>query len=506
MRSVRKSSAGRARTVSPLSPEKVETVRDSMLRQGLIRDATLVSVLAYAGLRPGEALALLCRHIRERTILVEAAVSLGAVAETKTRRRRTVRLLGPLHQDLAEWRLRTGRPTNEELVFPGHDGRLWSGSAYKNWHRRVYRPTAVEVARQAGHSPKTALDTYAHVFEEFDPAERVDAASGSAPPATSCASELASQRSSRSRETRFSRPPTGRAHHPVRPPVPLQRAAAGVQVHLEQPQRRLLQAHVLVGLEAGDGHGSSPPWESMLELLAAVCGDAGERAVFRVDHLLGMATVHNLLGLRLANPMIEAVWNGGHIDRVEILWEEDLALEGRAGYYDGTGALKDVMQNHMLQTLALIAMEPPARAADEDLRDSRARALAAVRPPPRESIASLTRRARYRAGRIGDQAVPPTPTRTASTPNGRPKPLPSSSWPSRPNGGLARASSCAPARRWLGAARERSSASEPLQRPHPSRCARNRERRAADRAGRPRGLCSPADRRSGPARRLARCP
>ncbi len=203
-RAVRKPSVARARAVEPLTPDAVEAIRAWLLERELLRDATLVSVLAYAGLRPGEALALTWSHVRKRTLLVEAAVSAGVVAETKTRRRRTVRLLPPLGADLAEWRLRAGRPPGEALVFPGHDGGPWSPASYKNWHRRVFRPAVaaaglagarpyelrhsfvslliaeghnvVEVARQAGHSPKMALDTYAHVFEEFDPGERVDAA------------------------------------------------------------------------------------------------------------------------------------------------------------------------------------------------------------------------------------------------------------------------------------------------------------------------------------------
>jgi integrase len=203
-RAVRKRSSARARAVAPLSPDVVEAIRDWLLRRELVRDATLVSVLAYAGLRPGEAFALTWSHVRERTLLIEAAVSLGEVGETKTRRRRTVRLLAPLGQDLAEWRLRAGRPDGEALVFPGHDGGPWSAATYKNWRRRNFGPAAaaagltgsrpydlrhsfvslliaeghnvVEVARQAGHSPKMALDTYAHVFEEFDPAERINAA------------------------------------------------------------------------------------------------------------------------------------------------------------------------------------------------------------------------------------------------------------------------------------------------------------------------------------------
>jgi glucose-6-phosphate 1-dehydrogenase len=135
-------------------------------------------------------------------------------------------------------------------------------------------------------------------------------------------------------------------------------------------------------------------------LLAEVTAAAGEAAVFRVDHVLGMATVYNLLGVRLANRVLEPLWNGTHIEEVEILWEETLALEGRAGYYDGTGALKDVMQNHMLQILSLVAMEPPASLAERDLRDRKVDALRTVRPPAEEQMARRTRRARYTSGRL----------------------------------------------------------------------------------------------------------
>jgi integrase len=201
---VRKPAVPRKRAVVPLAPERVELLRAWMLERRLVRDATLVSVLAYAGLRPGEALALTWAHVRERTLLVEGAVSLGEIEGTKTGRRRTLPLLGPLAQHLGEWRLAAGRPGDDELVFPGHDGGPWTLSAYRNWRRRVFRPAAsavglsgsrpydlrhsfvslliaegrsvVVVARQAGHSPTMALDTYAHVFEEFDPAERVNAA------------------------------------------------------------------------------------------------------------------------------------------------------------------------------------------------------------------------------------------------------------------------------------------------------------------------------------------
>lgn len=139
-------------------------------------------------------------------------------------------------------------------------------------------------------------------------------------------------------------------------------------------------------------------------LLARTAPD-GEKGVFRVDHVLGMATAWNMLAMRLGNPAIESIWNGSLIERVEILWEETLALEGRAGYYDGAGALKDVMQNHMLQVLCLFAIEPPASLAEADLRDRKVELLRSVRPPPPDEMASRTRRARYTAGRIGEREI-----------------------------------------------------------------------------------------------------
>ena len=142
------------------------------------------------------------------------------------------------------------------------------------------------------------------------------------------------------------------------------------------------------------------------QVLAGVVGEAGERAVFRVDHALGMATVQNLLALRRHDPVLAAVWDGQHIEQVEVRWEEDLALEGRADYYDGTGALKDVMQNHMLQVLCVLAMEPPAGPGERALRDAKIAALRAARLPGPDEAAGCMRRARYGAGRIGDSPVP----------------------------------------------------------------------------------------------------
>lgn len=140
-------------------------------------------------------------------------------------------------------------------------------------------------------------------------------------------------------------------------------------------------------------------------LLARVAGVEGERAVFRVDHALGLATVQNLVALRFANRVVEPLWNSTHIEQVEILWEETLALEGRASYYDTAGALKDVVQNHLLQVLCLLAMEPPLSFEERDLRDHKVEVLRSVCPLTPEDIAR-TRRARYTAGKIGHRQVP----------------------------------------------------------------------------------------------------
>ncbi len=131
-----------------------------------------------------------------------------------------------------------------------------------------------------------------------------------------------------------------------------------------------------------------------------------EQDVFRVDHFLAMTTVRNILGFRLANRVVEPIWNSTHIARIDILWEESLALEGRAGYYDGVGALKDMVQNHLLQLFCLVAMEPPVSLGERDLRDRKVDVLRSVRPLSVDDVARHTRRARYVSGQIGDRRLP----------------------------------------------------------------------------------------------------
>ncbi len=129
-----------------------------------------------------------------------------------------------------------------------------------------------------------------------------------------------------------------------------------------------------------------------------------EDAVFRIDHFLAMQTALNLLGLRFANRLFEPVWNGAHVDRVEIVFDEALALEGRAGYYDTAGALRDMLQNHLLQLLALVAMEPPHAIDDTTFPAHKADVLRAVSPPV--DMARDTVRARYTGGSVGGRELP----------------------------------------------------------------------------------------------------
>jgi glucose-6-phosphate 1-dehydrogenase len=138
-------------------------------------------------------------------------------------------------------------------------------------------------------------------------------------------------------------------------------------------------------------------------LLASLYAEA---SIFRVDHFLAIATVQNLLGTRLAKRVFEPIWNSSHISGVDIIWDETLALEGRAGYYDGVGALKDMLQNHLLQLLCLIAMEPPISLGDRDLRDRKVDVLRSIRPLSPEDTVRRTCRARYASGQLGGQVIP----------------------------------------------------------------------------------------------------
>jgi len=126
-------------------------------------------------------------------------------------------------------------------------------------------------------------------------------------------------------------------------------------------------------------------------------------SVFRIDHYLGKETVQNILALRFANLLYEPIWNANYIDHVQITMAEDIGVGGRAGYYDGVGAARDIIQNHLLQLLALTAMEEPSTFDASDLRAEKEKVLAAVRIPA--DLARHTARGQYRGGWQGGQQV-----------------------------------------------------------------------------------------------------
>jgi len=123
-----------------------------------------------------------------------------------------------------------------------------------------------------------------------------------------------------------------------------------------------------------------------------------EGQVYRIDHYLGKETVQNMMAFRFANGMFEPIWNRNYIDYVQITAAEDIGIGTRAGYYDTSGALRDLVQNHMLQLLTLLCMEPPVTFSADDVRDEKVKVLHAIHPPTPEEVPEMTVRAQYGPG------------------------------------------------------------------------------------------------------------
>ncbi len=144
---------------------------------------------------------------------------------------------------------------------------------------------------------------------------------------------------------------------------------------------------------------------SATDIMDSVARVFSEKQTYRIDHYLGKETVQNLLVLRFANTLFGKLWSNADIDHVQITVAEEVGLESRAGYYEGAGALRDMVQNHLLQLLCLVAMEPPNTLDSDEIRDEKVRVLKALRPITGAEALACTVRGQYRHGSVDGQPV-----------------------------------------------------------------------------------------------------
>src|SRR3954468_13107769 len=146
--------------------------------------------------------------------------------------------------------------------------------------------------------------------------------------------------------------------------------------------------------------------DSAVALNQDLRGVLSESQIFRIDHYLGKETVQNLLVFRFGNGVFEPIWNRRYIDHVQMTVAEELGVEGRGGFYDQAGVMRDMIQNHMFQLLALVAMEPPISFQGEGVRNEKVKVLEAIRPMQPEQILQTPVRGQYGEGTVGGHRVP----------------------------------------------------------------------------------------------------
>ena len=145
--------------------------------------------------------------------------------------------------------------------------------------------------------------------------------------------------------------------------------------------------------------------ESSNEINIQITKAFSEKQIYRIDHYLGKETVQNLMVLRFANNLFERAWDSEHIDNIQITVSESLGVEKRAAYYDNSGALLDMVQNHLLQLLCLVAMEPPHLLEADEVRNEKLKVLRALRPISKKNVASHTVKGQYTRGNVKDEQV-----------------------------------------------------------------------------------------------------
>ena len=158
---------------------------------------------------------------------------------------------------------------------------------------------------------------------------------------------------------------------------------------------------------------------SAQELNRRLCEAFDEEQIYRIDHYLGKETVQNIIVLRLANMFLEPLWNRRYIDHVQITSAESVGVEDRAGYYEEAGAMRDMVQNHLLQIMSLMAMEPPPNLSPQAVRDEKTKVLASLRPFTQEDLNRYVIRAQYADGSVDGKVVPAYLAEKGVKPNSR---------------------------------------------------------------------------------------
>ncbi|MCO1577565.1 MULTISPECIES: glucose-6-phosphate dehydrogenase [unclassified Crossiella] len=273
---------------------------------------------------------------------------------------------------------------NRGLLPPGF---ALTGFARREWENQDFEQVVYEAVKQHARTPfrQSVWDSLAEgcrfvqgTFDDDDAFDRLAAT----------IKELDEQRGTGGNHAFYLSIPPG-----AFPTVCKQLARSGLSEQAPDQWRRVV-------IEKPFGHDLA----SARELNRIVNEVFPEESVFRIDHYLGKETVQNIMALRFANQLFEPIWNANYVDHVQITMAEDIGLGGRAGYYDGIGAARDVIQNHLLQLLALTAMEEPSSFAPKDLRAEKAKVLAAT--APMEPLAETTARGQYVGGWQGGQKVP----------------------------------------------------------------------------------------------------
>ncbi len=223
------------------------------------------------------------------------------------------------------------------------------------------------------------------------------------------------------------------------PPAPLLRDPRLDRADARRPARRVGAERRPTGWCSRSR--SAATWRRRASSTPPSTRSIDESQVFRIDHFLGKETIQNLLVLRFANAMFGRVWNRDTVDHVQITAAETVGVEQRGAFYEETGAVRDMIQNHLLQLLAFVAMEAPRTFSPDDIRDETVRVLRAVRPfRPEESL-----RGQYVRGEIGGRRWPATARRPTSTPSRRWRPSSPSGPSSTTGGGPASPSTSRPA-------------------------------------------------------------